>query len=112
MRAGLTAVVAMQRPIRDGSALEFSRTVYRRLATGDPIDAAVTEGRLAIAREQGNLPEWGTPVLFLRSDDSRIFAPQSAVEIATASAPVVVDPREPLPSSRAHRSLYSFLLAA
>jgi len=77
LRSGLTAVIAMQRPIQDGAALEFSRAVYRRLALGDPIDAAVTEGRLAIARGRGAMLEWGTPVLFLRSEDGRLFSPVS-----------------------------------
>lgn len=79
LRAGLPAVVAMQRPIRDDSALELSRVVYRRLAEGDPIDAAVTEGRLAIARGRGALLEWGTPVLFSRAEDGLLFAAASTV---------------------------------
>lgn len=83
LRAGLPAVIAMQRPILDGSALEFSRTVYRRLTAGDPIDAAVTEGRLAIARGHGALLEWGTPVLFLRADDGRLFTSEPAPATAT-----------------------------
>jgi hypothetical protein len=93
LKAGLPAVIAMQRPIGDDAALEFSRTVYRRLAVGDPIDAAVTEGRLAIFRDNGNLPEWGTPVLFSRAEDGRIFAAEQPV--ATAAMPV------PVPSSPA-----------
>lgn len=75
LQAGVPAVIAMQRPISDASALEFSRSVYRRIAVGDPIDAAVTEGRLAIYRSQGSPLEWGTPVLFLRADDGRLFTP-------------------------------------
>ena len=90
LRAGLPAVVAMQRPIPDPSALEFSRVVYRRLAAGDPIDAAVTEGRLAIARGRGALLEWGIPVLFSRAEDGRIFTPEAAV--------VPVEPPTPTPS--------------
>ncbi|HEV8582253.1 MAG TPA: CHAT domain-containing protein [Thermoanaerobaculia bacterium] len=111
LRAGLPAVVAMQRPIRDGSALEFSRTVYRRLAAGDPIDAAVTEGRLAIARGHGALLEWGTPVLFLRADDGRLFdSRQAAMQYQTPAA----IPIESLPvqsTNRSRRSLYAVLLA-
>jgi hypothetical protein len=102
LRAGLPAVVAMQRPIRDGSALELSRTVYRRLAAGDPIDAAVTEGRLAIAREHGALLEWGTPVLFSRADDGTLFAR----EPAEVPAPVFVEAPIVPRSTRSQRSLY------
>lgn len=77
LKAGLPAVIAMQRPVQDKAALEFSRTVYHRLASGDPIDAAVTEGRLAITRDRGALLDWGTPVLFLRTE--ALFAEKPTV---------------------------------
>ena len=47
---GMPAVVAMRGPVPDIAAVAFSRTFYQRLAAGDPIEAAVTEGRLAIQR--------------------------------------------------------------
>jgi hypothetical protein len=96
LRSGLTAVIAMQRPIQDAAALEFSRAVYRRLAVGDPIDAAVTEGRLAIARGRGAMLEWGTPVLFLRAEDGRLFSPTSPLPQVKAVEP----PMEPGPIPR------------
>lgn len=111
LRAGLPAVVAMQRPIPDRSALEFSRVVYRRLSLGDPIDAAVTEGRLAIARGRGALLEWGTPVLFSRADDGLIFTPQAA---AVSPEPFVPVPAEAIPHdppARRKRSVYLLVLA-
>jgi hypothetical protein len=101
LRSGLTAVIAMQRPIQDGAALEFSRAVYRRLAVGDPIDAAVTEGRLAIARGRGAMLEWGTPVLFLRAEDGRLFSPASPLPATPVEAPqdvVTVPPGRPRPA--------------
>jgi hypothetical protein len=105
LRVGLPAVIAMQRPIRDSSALEFSRIVYRRLAAGDTIDAAVTEGRLAIARGHGALLEWGTPVLYSRVEHGRLFAaethPSSPVLAAGPAAP----------PARPRRGLYAALLA-
>jgi hypothetical protein len=65
--AGLPAVTAMQFPISDGAAIAFSTALYQRLAAGEPVDAAVVEGRMAIhLRDVGSL-EWATPVLFLRS---------------------------------------------
>lgn len=104
LRAGVPAVLAMQRPIRDGSALELSRTVYRRLALGDPIDAAVTEGRLAIARGHGALLEWGTPVLFSRVEDGRLFAPEP---VSAASEP----PSSPHPRRSAPLLLAGIVVA-
>ena len=47
-KASIPAVVGMQYTIRDANAIAFSRQFYRALAAGQPIDAAVTEGRLAI----------------------------------------------------------------
>jgi hypothetical protein len=74
LRAGIPAVVAMQFPISDGAALSFSRIFYRRLARGDTIDAAVTDGRLAIHNGRHSL-EWATPVLFQRLPGGRIVEP-------------------------------------
>jgi len=73
IRAGVPAVVAMQFPIPDSSALHFSRALYKALADGWPLDAAVTEGRKAIsARLTEDDMDWGIPVLFMRSPDGVI----------------------------------------
>jgi len=70
---GLPAVVAMQFPVTDPAAITFSEVLYGRLAALDPVDAAVTEGRLAICARNPESTEWATPVLFLGVDDGRIF---------------------------------------
>jgi hypothetical protein len=75
LQVGIPAVIAMQFPITDAAALAFSEGVYRRLALGDSIDEAVAEGRLAIRRRLPDSLEWGTPVLFLRAPDGRLFLP-------------------------------------
>ena len=75
LNAGVPAVLAMQFPISDPAALAFSRSFYRRLARGDTIDAAVTEGRMAIRRTDRTSLEWGTPVLFERLTSGRVVAP-------------------------------------
>jgi tetratricopeptide (TPR) repeat protein len=76
---GIPAVVAMSGPVSDLAAVAFSRTFYQRLAAGDPIEAALTEGRLAIQRSEPRDGAWATPILFLRSPDGRLFAPRSTV---------------------------------
>ncbi len=76
---GVPAVVAMNGPVMDLAAVAFSRTFYQRLAAGDPIEAAVTEGRLAIQRADPGDGAWATPTLFLRSQDGMLFAPRSTV---------------------------------
>jgi hypothetical protein len=63
----------MQFPVRDDAAIAFSAEVYRQLAEGEPIETAVAEGRLAIRRCLPETMEWGTPVLFLRSNDGHLF---------------------------------------
>src|SRR5262249_6909368 len=48
VRREIPAVVAMQAEISDGAALEFTRTFYKALAAGIPVDAALAEARTAI----------------------------------------------------------------
>jgi len=76
---GVPAVVAMSGPVSDAAAVAFSRTFYQRLAAGDPIEAAMTEGRLAIQRADPEDGAWAIPALFLRSADGMLFAPPSTV---------------------------------
>lgn len=84
---GVPAVVAMQFPVSDRAALSFSKSLYRSLAEGDPVDAAVAEGRLAIVRDLRDSPEWATPALFLAAEDGRLFAPTEAAPGGRARAP-------------------------
>lgn len=89
LQAGVPAVIAMQFPIADEAAIAFGEAVYRRLVAGDPVDAAVAEGRLAIARRRPGSLEWGTPVLFLRTPDGRIFQTRERpVEPGIRPAPI------------------------
>ena len=73
VRRGIAAVLAMQYEITDRAAIEFSRTFYRALAYGLPIDAAVAAARAAVNIEVNNSLEWGTPVLYMRSPDGVLF---------------------------------------
>lgn len=72
MRQGIPAVVAMQFPISDTAAIDFAESLYESVADGYPLDASVAEARKAIKNEP-NAIEWGTPVLYLRAPDGRIF---------------------------------------
>ena len=73
VRSGIPAVLAMQYEITDSAAIEFSRSFYGAVAHGLPLEAAVVEARKAISIAVNNSVEWGTPVLFLRSADGRLF---------------------------------------
>lgn len=72
MKAGVGAVVAMQAPIPDRTAIDFSRTLYRALQDGYPIDAAVSEARQVLAQGIGD-PAWSVPALYLRVADGQLF---------------------------------------
>lgn len=83
VRGGVPAVIAMQMPMPDESAVVFTREFYRSLAHRRPIDASVTEGRLGIrAAVRDTRIDWGIPTLFMRSDDGIIFAGGEAEDTA------------------------------
>ena len=69
---GVPAVIAMRSEVMDETACSFAEKFYRALATGLPVDACVSEVRRALAAKSN--PEWGTPVLYLRATDGRLFA--------------------------------------
>jgi hypothetical protein len=69
---GVPAVIAMQSEVMDETACSFAEKFYRALGAGLPVDACVGEVRKALAAERN--PEWGTPVLYLRATDGRLFA--------------------------------------
>jgi hypothetical protein len=64
--AGLPAVVAMQTRVRNRRAIRFTERLYRRLVKGDPIEAAVSQARLALRAGQAETIDWAVPVLFVR----------------------------------------------
>ena len=94
VQQGIPAVIAMQFEIADDVASRFAHEFYGALADGYPIDASLTEARKSIFAARHEV-EWGTPVLYMRSPDGRIFEvdtvvppkPLSAVE----SGPQVVE---------------------
>lgn len=72
VQQGLPAVIAMQFPVTDLAAIELTREFYMALADGYPVDAALAQARLAIYSQE-SIMEWGTPVLFLRTADGRLW---------------------------------------
>lgn len=93
VRRSMPAVVAMQYEISDPAALEFSRALYGAIADGEPVDFAVRFAREAVSWAQNGTLEWGTPVLFLRAPDGRIFdiADAGRVGPVVHPAPVPAD---------------------
>jgi hypothetical protein len=67
------AVVAMQFAVTDNAAAVFSRAFYQALIHHRGVDEAVRAGRIALTGWNPDTLEWVTPVLYLRSQDSRLF---------------------------------------
>ncbi len=104
--AGMPAVVAMQFPISDPAAVAFSRAFYESLAHGEPLAAALVDGRLEISNEdlsgRSETLEWATPVLYLQGEDvpmiERAAARGAAGESTAArggTAPAIAEPARP-----------------
>jgi formylglycine-generating enzyme required for sulfatase activity len=93
VRSGLPAVLAMQYAITDAAAVEFARSFYEALAAGSPVDAAVADARNAISLRNESSLEWGTPVLYMRTADGKIF------DVAASKPPPepAVGEKAPLP---------------
>jgi hypothetical protein len=77
VECGIPAVVGMQFEITDEAAITFAGRLYSALVQGFPIDAALAQSRKAIFAA-GNDTEFGTPVLFLRTGDARLFDPEQS----------------------------------
>ncbi|MFN8440846.1 MAG: CHAT domain-containing protein [Caldilineaceae bacterium] len=75
IQQGIPAVVAMQFPVTDSAAICLSEFFYQTLATGLPLDSALSEARKAVAlqTDTGLAMEWATPALFSRSPDNQLF---------------------------------------
>jgi hypothetical protein len=73
VQKGVQAVVAMQYPITNMAAIDFSRVFYQALVEGEPLDYAVQRGRQALATmRQHAARTFGTPTLYLHSADGLI----------------------------------------
>ena len=72
IKRNVPAVIAMQYEITDNAAILFATEFYEALAEGQPVDAAVGRARMELFANKHEL-EWGTPVVFLQTDEARIF---------------------------------------
>lgn len=79
-RRGIPAVLAMQFPISDLAARIFSEGVYRSLARGSSLEAAVVDGRLALYHETESAWEWATPTLTTALSEPSVFWPLCRAE--------------------------------
>ena len=71
-QGGIPAIVAMQYKISDPAAITFSREFYNGLASGLPLEGALSHARLAIFTDDNDV-EWATPVLYLHASSGQLF---------------------------------------
>ena len=104
VRSEIPSVIAMQFEITDDAAILFAGGFYSALARGEPVDAALAAARKTIWAAYNDI-EWGTPVLFMRVPDGRVFdvavrtdvdddvpeADVAALAVAVSAKPAVVD---------------------
>jgi hypothetical protein len=80
MEAGVETVIGIQFDISDKAAIAFPRELYTSLASGHPIDEAVSNARVAMLDEASGL-EWGALAHYSRSASGRIFELSPAVAL-------------------------------
>ena len=74
VKSGIPVVVAYQFTVKDVCAIAFSRQFYRSLAGGLSIEQAMAYGRIASYNADKNGRDWGNAVLYMRAEDSHLFA--------------------------------------
>ncbi|HYP20611.1 MAG TPA: CHAT domain-containing protein, partial [Chloroflexia bacterium] len=95
LQQGIPAVIAMQFEITDDAAIAFAHEFYEALSDNYPVDAALTEARKSLFG-QGRGLEWGTPVLYLRAPNGRIFDVQRAPDSGKQRAEPVQQKVQPV----------------
>lgn len=98
IRRGVPAVIAMQFAIPDAVAIALARHFYRYLASGLPVDAALTAAR-AFLYAKGHSVEWGAPALHMRTPDGRLFDFSGAGPRPPAPVPPLAEER-PVPKMK------------
>lgn len=78
VQQNVPVVVAMQYEVTNSTASRFALRFYQQLATEDPVDIAVQDGRRAIAlgSMQYRKRDFATPVIFMRVQDGYLFKRQ------------------------------------
>lgn len=79
-QGGVPAVLAMQRLVEVALARNFTHHLSEFLLQHGIVDVAVNSARRRIA--ESNRLNWSTPVLYMRSVDGRLFAPNAVLDYA------------------------------
>lgn len=89
---GIPAVVAMQRPVPDAAAIVLAKHFYTCVAKGQPVDAAVSEGRRQMFFANRASLDWAIPVLFMRSPNGLLFDLGRPVPVPKPAPPPAPQP--------------------
>jgi HEAT repeat protein len=81
-RAGVPAVLAMQRLVEISLARTFTYHLSDRLLRHGIIDVAVSAARRLV--QQAGSMGWSTPVLYMRNSNGRLFSPNAQLEYVNA----------------------------
>jgi len=84
----------MQLKVGVGVATTFTQSFYQALVKADPVDEALLEARRDIASSEKKAFSWGIPVLYLQSEDGRIWPDRSARQKQQAAEAKVERQRE------------------
>jgi hypothetical protein len=74
VQRGTPAVIAMRNAIEDQVAITFAKHLYGNLASGSPINIALTRTRQQLRLDQGANPAaFSTPVLYMHTPEGNLF---------------------------------------
>lgn len=82
LRLNIPAVITMQDEISVRGAGAFTEAFYQELTNHGYIDTAVVEARRQVDRRDPSRSEWVIPVLYLQSQDPRLFRPIAGSQAA------------------------------
>ena len=89
--AGVPAVVAMQYPIANDDAVLFATEFYNRLGdehNGGQVEVALAIARKALKMDGADKFAFGNPVLYLRSEDGRLWEPAPPQDVVVVQPPI------------------------
>lgn len=89
-KSTIAAVVAMQSEVGDKNMRELTASFFAQLAAEQPIDLALTEARKTLRRSGPVGRDTIAPVLYLRSDQTRLFQPDHTVRNIVRSSIAVI----------------------
>lgn len=78
--AGVPTIIAMQRRVTAETTRTFASELYRALAEGWNVTAAVDEGRRALLGRTDARPDWTIPVVYSRLPDEALFVRPGTVQ--------------------------------